>query len=66
MNEPIIISKDEDMGWIVESYEDGEYEVKNPPLPYQKNEGIDWELAIRLAKERGTKIRYFYYEGEVK
>lgn len=47
---PVCISKDYDMGWIIEEVNEGEYEVQNLPLPGMKNDDIDWELVKELNK----------------
>lgn len=58
---PVLIIWDYDLGWIVEAVEDGEYEVQNLPYPlYTKNEEPDFELAMKIAKEKGVRVRYYH------
>lgn len=56
-NSPILISKDYDLGWIVEEVNDGEYEVQNFPFPGCKNQSIDFDLANDLSQ--GREIHLF-------
>lgn len=63
---PVVISWDLDMGWIVEDLNEGEYEVQNNlDIHYAQQEGKkvetpDFELAIKLAIERGVRVKYFH------
>ncbi len=49
LDSPICISKDCDMGWIIEKVFDGEYEVQNLPYPGEKNMDIDWSMVEYLS-----------------
>jgi len=51
---PILISKDADLGWIVEAVNGGEYEIESDHFLYAKD--IDFSTAIYLAKERKVEL----------
>lgn len=58
---PVLLSYDMDLGWIVEVVNDGEYEVQN--LPYDldnKNSYPDFDLAIKEAKKRNVRVKYYH------
>lgn len=61
-NSPVLLSWDTDLGWIVETVEDGEYEVQN--LPHYETEGRnlkpDFELAIEEANKRNVRVKYYH------
>ena len=63
---PVLLLYDMDLGWIVEAVNDGEYEVQNlHEYSYMKgtenhDEHPDFEFAIKEAKERGVRVRYYH------
>lgn len=63
---PVLLSFDIDLGWIVESVNNGEYEVQNLPLPGEKNEKPDFDFAIKEAKDKMVRVRYYPLTGGTK
>ena len=61
---PVLLSYDMDIGWIVEAVNDGEYEIQNYDWDDKINEP-DFELAIKEAKERGVRVRYYHIWQEM-
>lgn len=59
MKRPINLLWDADMGWIIEQYIQGEWEVQNLPHPGKKNNKIPWSQAIKLANKLNTTIRFY-------
>jgi len=63
MKQKVLISFDEDYGWIIElfNYESEEWEIENlNPWPNKK---IDWGLASCLAKDNECSIVYYQRTG---
>ena len=52
MSSPILISQDHDLGWIVQSVNDGEYEIAEFPSPDEKHKDIDFGLAQEISNGR--------------
>ena len=59
---PVIIMYDEDLGWLVEDLNNGEYEIQNFDWG-EKVRDPDFNLAAELAKNRDTYIRYYSENG---